>query len=251
MNENSSRRDNLFRENETGSFTWTPDFWREWTDGYHVSRSYVLSRITQSALALLRPSSGHHVLNVGCGYGREAQALTSQYPYVQLIGIDTSSSMIRSATDNLPQGFSAVQGSASQLPFDNDVFDGVLCVGVLMHIENEFAACREMIRVLKPGGRLILSFNSLLHHPLGLAAQWILSRRKKAVPGYKQVFRLPVTYARVIRQLGGRVRIRPGTFAMGNEPPALLRALIRTDRHLAPLIPWATFEPVLECEKRR
>ena len=250
MTRGSSVRGSVPEQGTSGSFTWTPEFWRHWTDASRASRSYVLSRVTRAALALLRPSPGHSVLNVGCGYGREAQVLVSRHPSVQLVGIDASASMIRSAANSLPRRFRPVHGSATRLPFEKDAFDGVLCVGVLMHVADELAACREMIRVLKPGGRLILSFNSLLH-PLGPAIQWLLSHRKGEISGYKQVFRLPTSYTRVMRKLGCRVRVRPGTFALGNEPPTLLRALVPADRYLAPLIPWATFEPLLECEKLR
>ena len=249
MKDSPSRRDAPLGEHDAGSFTWTPEWWQDWTEKDHGTRSYVLSTITESALMLLKPSPGDLVLNVGCGYGREAKALLHRFPTARIIGIDASTSMIVDAKNNLPNRFDAAQGSASELPFDDNTFDHILCIGVLMHVRDEFPACREMIRVLRPGGRLIVSFNSVLH-PLGFAVQHLLSHRKRNIPGYKQIFRLPHAYTGFLRKLGCRVRLHPGTFALGNEPAALLRALRYADRYLAAIIPWATFEPILQCEKR-
>ncbi len=56
-----------------------------------------------------------------------------------------------------------IQGDAKNLPFKESTFDRVFCVSVLEHIEKDHSLCvREMLRVLKPGGILILTLDILL-----------------------------------------------------------------------------------------
>lgn len=48
-------------------------------------------------------------------------------------------------------------GSADRLPFRNEIFDLVLALDVIEHIDDDRAAVKEFYRVLKPGGRLIIT----------------------------------------------------------------------------------------------
>jgi len=50
----------------------------------------------------------------------------------------------------------AVYGSVTEIPFEDEFFDVVLCVDVLEHVGKDFVAVKEMFRVLKPGGVLVL-----------------------------------------------------------------------------------------------
>lgn len=79
------------------------------------------------------------VLDVGCG----SKPHKRLFPGLEWVGIDTR-----------PVG--DVVGDAEQLPFDDESFDTVLCVNVLHLVESPIRAMREMARVLKPGGHLVL-----------------------------------------------------------------------------------------------
>jgi SAM-dependent methyltransferase len=50
-----------------------------------------------------------------------------------------------------------VIGSISQAPFSDSTFDTVVCLEVLEHVRDIFGACKEMHRILKPGGTLLAS----------------------------------------------------------------------------------------------
>jgi SAM-dependent methyltransferase len=52
---------------------------------------------------------------------------------------------------------------AKGLPFDNESFDYVVCTEVIEHVENPFALCREIKRVLRPGGAVIMSTPNILN----------------------------------------------------------------------------------------
>lgn len=62
------------------------------------------------------------------------------------------------------RGYVAEFGSAFNIPEENESFDIVLCVSVVEHLQNKFYALKEMLRVLKPGGKLIVSYDLTLEN---------------------------------------------------------------------------------------
>lgn len=96
------------------------------------------------------------VLEVGVGSGLN---LGHYPPGVRLTGIDLSPAMLaiaraRSATLSIEVDLR--EADAQALPFGNAAFDSVVCTLSLCAIPDERAAVREMWRVLRPGGRLML-----------------------------------------------------------------------------------------------
>jgi SAM-dependent methyltransferase len=97
------------------------------------------------------------VLDVGCGTGvfaREVARRTGSSGSVT--GIDLSESMLGVARDMCPS-VDFRQGSATNLPFEDAGFDVVVSSFMLMFIPEPGLAIREMHRVLRPGGRLVVS----------------------------------------------------------------------------------------------
>ncbi len=125
-------------------------------------------------LASAEVSPGHRVLDVACGTGVLALALQQAVGTGgSVAGVDNNAGMLavarsKSATiDWRP-------GAAETLPFANNCFDRVLCQFGLMYFENRVAAVREMLRVLRPGGRLTLAvWDGLANNP-GLLAEEML-----------------------------------------------------------------------------
>ena len=107
------------------------------------------------ALSIAQIPLGASCLDLGCGTGRWVRR------YEELgfspIGVDATLGMLRVA-HALRTNAPVVAGLASSLPFANDAFDCVSDITVVQHIPHEFQreALREMVRVLKPGGRIIL-----------------------------------------------------------------------------------------------
>jgi ubiquinone/menaquinone biosynthesis C-methylase UbiE len=128
---------------------------RERHHGYHA----MLDRLE---LDVVRPlAEGREVLEVGAGTGLIMQGLKGIAS--KQVGLDISSGMLKTAAD---RGFEVVQGSATELPFENDRFDLVYSFKVLAHVPEIEKALEEMVRVLKPGGYLVPEFynsNSLRH----------------------------------------------------------------------------------------
>jgi demethylmenaquinone methyltransferase/2-methoxy-6-polyprenyl-1,4-benzoquinol methylase len=108
----------------------------------------------REALRRAGVGAGAAVLDVGCGTGllaREALALIG--PEGRLVGVDPSPGML--AQSHLP-GVELLEGTAEALPVDDACFDFVIMGYALRHIGDLQAACREFLRVLKPGGGVLI-----------------------------------------------------------------------------------------------
>ena len=101
--------------------------------------------------------AGHDVLDVGCGTGvltRELSRVVGEQGAVH--GLDFSESMLGVARKECP-GVEFRQGDATVLPYPNESFDRVTSSFMLMFVPEPAQAIREMLRVLRPGGRLAVS----------------------------------------------------------------------------------------------
>lgn len=111
--------------------------------------------------ALLLPVPGLSVLDVGCGTGDSLRLLAGRaQPGGRVVGVDTSAALLgvgRSRADS--EGWSAewVHADAASLPFDDGEFDSSLAERVLQHVEDPAAVVREMRRVTRPGGTVLLA----------------------------------------------------------------------------------------------
>jgi SAM-dependent methyltransferase len=103
------------------------------------------------------------VLDAGCGYCIHAARLVRRG--FQVTGLDFSPSALGAASRYLKQcglegKVSLRQGDLLALPFADGQFDAVTCWGVLMHIPDLERALLELLRVVAPGGRLVLMENN-------------------------------------------------------------------------------------------
>ncbi|MEX0941563.1 MAG: methyltransferase domain-containing protein [Pseudomonadales bacterium] len=125
------------------------DYDRRW-------RFYIDVSIEETLKRLEVPKDAR-VLDVGCGTGELLVALKTLVPDVHAFGIDLSDEMLAMARAKLSDGVELALGAAEQLPFGNAHFDAVVSSNVFHYIRQPKAALREMQRVLKPGGQLIIT----------------------------------------------------------------------------------------------
>lgn len=111
----------------------------------------------------LKLKPGSHVLDAGCGSGRHLRAL-ARLPDLKIVGIDRSAAdvadavkALQSMPDALSRDFSVTCADITRLPFADESFDCVICSEVLEHIPDHEVAVKELVRVLKAKGTLVVS----------------------------------------------------------------------------------------------
>ena len=114
-----------------------------------------------NTLALLPEVRGKAVLDAACGPGKYAEILLAQG--AQVTGFDLSPRMIELARQRNPdQGDFFIQDLAAPFPtLGSASFDVVLCALALHYLEDWTPTIKEFYRVLRPGGRLVIS----IEHP--------------------------------------------------------------------------------------
>ena len=109
-------------------------------------------------LAHVDAAPGQLLLDVGCGPGAYHAALAKLG--ARVVGIDASRGMLREALAQRPSAAAAAQADAERLPLGDALFDRVMTNHMLYHVADQVAALREMRRVVKPGGRVVLATNA-------------------------------------------------------------------------------------------
>jgi len=101
--------------------------------------------------------AGERLLDIGCAYGFLLRRFQGEY---ELHGIDVSDHAIGEARTLLPEAtFHVGALGVEPLPYNDNSLDTMLCTDVLEHLlyEDQPRAAQDMLRVLKPGGRLCVS----------------------------------------------------------------------------------------------
>jgi SAM-dependent methyltransferase len=137
------------------------DAMAETYDEIHAQPFYITQYETYAEDLLDRLSDWRgRVLDLGCGTGIHTRAVAELADWV--VGIDVSPRLVRKAHVKLlgARG-SVVVADASHMPFADEAFDAALSYGEpLSHIEDPGAVLAELARVMRPGGRAILSVDN-------------------------------------------------------------------------------------------
>lgn len=104
-------------------------------------------------LAVMEGLQGNeHILDVGCGKGRILKRIHERFPDCRLEGVDISPRMLSYAPDYVK----TLVGNIEYLPYEDQTFDRVYTVECIEHSVHLRAAVRELVRVCKPGGKVVI-----------------------------------------------------------------------------------------------
>ena len=104
----------------------------------------------KAILSVLGPHDD--VLEVGCGNGRLLKAVREAHPGIRCTGVDISAAWLA----HVPPDMRTLQGSLEAIPCPEDSFDVVFSVETIEHSANMPAAVEELVRVTRPGGRVVI-----------------------------------------------------------------------------------------------
>lgn len=169
-------------------------------DAYRIWRASELGRITDRIeerlrVELIGPVAGKRVLDVGCGDGALSVHLAEAGGIVT--GLDSNAAMLTAARERAATQGAAlkfVEGDARSLPVADSSIDVVVAVTVLCFVADAERAAKEMARVLRPGGRLVIG-------ELGSMSLWAAKRRLSGWLGSRTWRKAHFRTARELRQL--------------------------------------------------
>jgi ubiquinone/menaquinone biosynthesis C-methylase UbiE len=145
------------------------DYFEEWSGKYDRSLLNILifkrshRMILKKVLRKSRDTNGAlRILDIGCGTGTFLAGCMATGLDIEGMGLDLSFSMVHKAqakADSMKEGkpsLSFTVGDAEQLPFEDGYFDMVSCSNSFHHYADQPRAVREMRRVLKDDGELMI-----------------------------------------------------------------------------------------------
>ncbi|MDF2500019.1 MAG: ubiquinone biosynthesis protein UbiE [Anaerosporomusa subterranea] len=115
---------------------------------YFDDASFFMQR--DNTLRWLGEMRGKEILDAGCGVGAFSEPLTHENT---VYGVDFSEKSLEFAAG---RGLRTMTGDLTALQFDAGKFDVVLCIGVIQLIECYLPVIKELARVTKPGGTLLV-----------------------------------------------------------------------------------------------
>ena len=151
------------------------DLYQLWADGYDEPVNPLVKAEEKTLGRLAFDVVGKKILDVGCGTGRHTIRLAQAG--AEVTGVDFSDKMLavaRKKAEGLQVRF--VQADLRSIPIDES-FDMVTCNLVLNHVEDLHAAIREISRLAKTGGRILISDTRSDHW-------WCTKKRIRILPDF-------------------------------------------------------------------
>lgn len=182
------------------------------------------------------PDPTNSILEVGCGTGGTLRDLAEMFPGATVAGVEPEADAAHAAES---KGCSVTVGDFSRLPAEDGSVDLLLALDVLEHVPDDIEALREVVRVLRPGGRGIFtvpalpSLWSVLDELNAHRCRYVRSQLTESVTSaglvaervtYFNCYLLPVGYAERWTTRALRLKSTPGL----KLPSPAVNATLRT-----------------------
>jgi ubiquinone/menaquinone biosynthesis C-methylase UbiE len=136
-----------------------------WSESYDEPGNPIVALEEPVVRSLLESLPRGRALDAACGTGRHARLLVDRGH--EVVGVDLTPEMLRRAADNVPEA-SFMEADLRDIPSPDQHFDVVVCGLALAHLPDLGAGVAELARVLKRGGRLLVS----VLHPFQAHLGW-------------------------------------------------------------------------------
>lgn len=136
-----------------------------------------LKRRARRIIEEINPKKDEKILDLGCGTGYYLFLLSNLPISLNLTGLDNDKKALDEAKTTLKKRkIEFVLGDSHTLPFKDNTFDKVVASEVLEHLVDDERALREIFRILKPNGIIIISVPSINYPFFWDPINWILQR---------------------------------------------------------------------------
>ncbi|MGH3504265.1 MAG: class I SAM-dependent methyltransferase [Nocardioidaceae bacterium] len=132
----------------------TPDGYHRWAESYDAPGNQLIDLEQPIVREILDGLAPGMALDAACGTGRHSECLKTLGHKV--VGVDTSPDMLAKARARVP-GVDFREGDLHDLPLPDNHFDVVVCALALTHVPDLASVLAEFVRVLRPGGHLLVS----------------------------------------------------------------------------------------------
>lgn len=115
-------------------------------------------RWREKAISLIKGHPNAQILDLCAGTLDLTQRILELFPHSQVTALDFSMAMLEHGRKKLPahRGYSLICADGHDLPLAENQFDAVVCAFGIRNLEGRVLACREIRRVLKPEGKLVV-----------------------------------------------------------------------------------------------
>jgi SAM-dependent methyltransferase len=137
-----------------GSATIQGQLWGKQAQDFAADLEQVGLPLIGAALDAARVTRGTRLLDAGCGAG--LLALLASLRGAQVSALDASAALLKIVRQRVPD-VDAREGDLEALPFADATFDAVTAVNSIFYASDMAGAMRELVRVVRPGGRVVIT----------------------------------------------------------------------------------------------
>jgi ubiquinone/menaquinone biosynthesis C-methylase UbiE len=133
-----------------------------YNDSYLKKSTAFINHVKQESYKILNFSKQDLILEIGCGNGYDSIELAKKVLHSKgkVIGLDVDATLIETCKKNAQNAACSnidfIVGDAEKLPFEDNYFSIIRAERVFQHLKNPLIVFKEALRVLKPGGQLLL-----------------------------------------------------------------------------------------------